>query len=307
MVERGDNLSQIARAAYGRPSAYQTIFDFNPGKLRDPSSLPVGVELFIPCLDGTATALPTLPTAERERPEIRIVTGSEYPPYVDAGLPEGGFSVEVVERALLYDGSPKDYRIDVIADWAALLTPLLEDGAYDLTFPWFKPDCSQRDKLGEASLWRCDNLIFSETLHEVVITFYVKIDAEGVGSLEEIRDGNRRICRPRGYFTFDLEIMGVISLWVAGDSPTDCFERLIAGEVDVVSVNAETADRVITEQAIGWQVRELTLLASVQTLHVVAYRGDENARIVILRVNRGILGLREDGTFREIARRHLLQ
>jgi len=305
-TKSGDSLSRIAGRAYGRTTAYQKIFDYNPGKLESPSRVPLGVDLYIPCEEGgTDPNLP--PIASGKSDSLKILTGSEYPPYVDKGLDNGGFSYELVERALQYRGGKTDYRIDVINDWGSHLQPLISDGAYDLGFPWFKPDCSQRSKLGEKSRWRCDNLRFSEPLHEVVITFYGRSgEVENISTPEDAK--GLKLCRPSGYFTHDLEVMGLVPpaiIRVAGDSPTDCFERLVEGEVDLVSVNADPSDQTITELDIRGQVSEVIQLATIQTLHVVGLKTNPKTRVNLLRVNKGIIGLRNDGTFVKLASRHL--
>ncbi len=307
VTKSGDNLSKIAQRAYGRPTAYQSIFDYNPGVLTSPSAVPVGVELYVPCIEG---GNPT-PTLEEivvpSSSDIKILTGSEYPPYVDAGLPEGGFSTELINRAMQYQSGDTNYRIDVINDWGSHLKPLLSDGAYDLGFPWFKPDCSQSNKLKEASQWRCDNLRFSETLHEVVVTFYTSANAaDSIRTPSDAR--GMTICRPRGYFTHDLEVMGLVPpavVRVAGDNPTDCFERLASGEVDMVTVNADTSDRVVTELGIRDRVAEVINLATVQTLHAVGLKSNPRTRVLLLRLNKGLIGLRKDETFRALAAKHL--
>ena len=305
-VRSGDTLSRIAGQAYGRTTAYQKIFDYNPGKMESPSRVPVGAELYIPCENQTVTGSLS-EIAEANSDDLKILTGAEYPPYVDKGLDNGGFSFELVERAMQYGRGDTDYRIDVINDWGSHLQPLISDGAYDLGFPWFRPDCTQRDKLGEKSRWRCDNLRFSEPLHEVVITFYGRSgEVADISSPEDAH--GLKLCRPEGYFTHDLEVMGLVPpaiIRVAGKSPTDCFERLVDGEVDLVSVNADTSDQTITELNVRDKVSEVIQLATIQTLHVVGLKKNPDTRINLLRVNRGIIGLREDGTFVQLAARHL--
>lgn len=310
MVQPGDSLSKIAVRAYGRTTAYQSIFDFNPGIMTDPNIVPSGVGLYIPCISEVEETVPTnslpeLPPAPSGN--LKILTGSEYPPYVDDGLPNGGFSVELVERALLNNGGETNYRVDVINDWSSHLVPLLSDGAYQLAFPWFQPDCSARDLLGESSVWRCDNLRFSEPLHEVVVSFYASPDAATRISNAEDMQG-LRICRPRGYFTHDLEAIGLVAdnyQRVAPRDPIDCFEQMAAGEVDVVTVNADTTDKILTQLGMHDQTTELMDFASVQTLHVVAMKTDPQARVNLLRLNQGLRALNVNGDFRKIANTHL--
>ncbi|MFK7994607.1 MAG: tail protein X [Granulosicoccus sp.] len=310
MVKRGDSLSKIAVRAYGRTTAYQAIFDFNPGILKDPNVVPTGVGLYIPCIQANQTptnvaALPELPEAPVGK--LKILTGSEYPPYVDEGLPNGGFSVELVERALLSTNEAVDYRVDVINDWGSHLEPLLSDGAYALAFPWFKPDCRARELLGESSVWRCDNLRFSEPLHDVVVSFYTRNEvADTITSAQDMQ--GLKICRPRGYFTHDLEAIGLVPdnyERIAPTSPIDCFEQLAEGEVDIVTVNADTTDKILNDLNMQDQTRELLDFASVQTLHVVAMKTDPLARVNLMRLNQGLISLRRSGDFRKIANTHL--
>ena len=55
-VKDGDTLGSIAQAAYGSYN-YQMIFNANREAIADnPSSLPVGLQLVLPCEDGRLTA-----------------------------------------------------------------------------------------------------------------------------------------------------------------------------------------------------------------------------------------------------------
>jgi len=317
MVQPGDSLSRIARRAYGQTSAYQVIFDYNPGIMSDPNVLPAYVGLYIPCneaptvaqqtqQEGTElVALPELPATTASR--LRILTGSEYPPYVDEGLPNGGFSVELIERSLLAEGGELNFRVDVINDWSSHLKILLADGAYDLAFPWFKPDCSKSENLGKSSVWRCDNLRFSEALHDVVVSFHAtNVTVASIQSEQDLQ--GLRICRPRGYFTHDLEALGLTESnyeRVAPRQPSDCFEKLLDGSVDVVTVNSDTADKMLTQLGVRDSVSEIVNLASVQSLHAVAMKTDPDARVNLLRLNKGLIALRNNGDFRKIASTHL--
>jgi len=141
-TQSGDTLSGIADRAFGRSTAYQIVFDYNPGQLQSPDRVPVGVDLYIPCIDDGGTSGAT-GLSELEEPSgkgLRILTGKDYQPYVDPGLPNGGFSYELVERAIQRGMDNANYRIDMIGDWSAHLRILLADGPYDLGFPWFRPD-----------------------------------------------------------------------------------------------------------------------------------------------------------------------
>lgn len=306
-VQPGDTLTEISQIVYGRATNYQMIVDYNPGVLVNPNEVPIGMDLYIPCEQGSAPGeVPELAETP-DRANVRILTGTNYPPYVDRGLPAGGFSFELVEQALQFRDQPADYQIDVIDDWGAHLTTLLAGGAYDLAFPWFLPDCSQRDRLGDAGQWRCVNLHFSQPLHEIVVAFYIR--DEDTGEIRTASDiEGKRLCRPDGYFTHDLAVKGLMPpkiIRVAGSDPTDCFERLVSGEVDVVTLNADTADQNISRLGIENEVSELIDLATIETLHVVGMRTNPKTRTLLLRIDQGLNGLHKNGIFTDLAAKHL--
>ena len=310
-TRKGDSLSKIAKLsseATGRSITYQKIVDYNTGKLRDPNFIPVGLELFIPC------PLDEPPVGDEERIElvkatgdnIKILTGSDYPPYVDDGLLNGGFSYDLVASALQANGGALDYRIDIINDWSSHFVPLMDDLVYDMAFPWFQPDCDRIDELGENGRWRCEKLRFSEPLHQVVVTFYVrKEDAKAITVAEDLE--GKQVCRPKGYFTHDLDLLGLNKgrfTHVAAENPTDCFERLVEGEIDVVGLNADTSEVVIRDLGIADQVSEVRRLASIESLHVVVMRKNERAGALLLRFDQGLLALRDSGEARRITTAH---
>lgn len=311
-TQRGDSLSQIAERAYGNPQAYQNIFNVNPGALTSPNIVPTGIDLFIPCVGENATAPSTTsselaPIKESEAANIKVLTGTNYPPYVGKELPEGGFSTELLHRALQSNGRPADYRIDVIGDWSAHLDPLLSEGAYDIGYPWFKPDCSDTSNFGEATKWRCDNLIFSRPLHEIVVTFIGRAgEADSISSAADAE--GMTICRPAGYFTHDLEAAGLVEpriTRIAPATPEDCFEALAAREADLVTVNVDTADRILREMQMSERTVEVIDLSTIQTLHVVGMRTNPQTRIIMRRLDQGLKDMQENRTFQKIAAKHL--
>ncbi|USZ51704.1 transporter substrate-binding domain-containing protein [Halomonas sp. DN3] len=306
-TQRGDSLSDMAMRAYDNPRAYQKIFDLNPGVLTSPNIVPVGEDLFVPCLSepGPTGQLPEIKDASSQN--IRILTGKNYAPYVGEGLPEGGFSTELIHRALQFGGQPADYLIRPIGDWSVHLSPLLEEGDYDIAYPWFKPDCSSTGNLGKGSVWRCENLLWSRPLHEIVVTFYGRAgEVENISSAEDAN--GMTLCRPDGYFTHDLEAAGLVEPSVTRVSPAtpeDCFEMLASKEVDLVSVNIDTSDRIIQSLDMEERTAEVIDLSTIQTLHAVGMRTNPQTRIILRRIDQGLKSIQENGQFREVAARHL--
>lgn len=311
-TQRGDSLSQIAERAYGNSQAYQNIFSVNPGALTSPNIVPTGIDLFIPCVGEAAVTaqnasgeLPAIKASQSDN--IKVLTGTDYPPYVSNELPEGGFSTELLHRALQSGGQPADYRIDVIADWSAHLDPLLSGDAYDIGYPWFKPDCADTSNFGEGSKFRCDNLIFSRPLHEIVVTFIGRAgEVESIKAASDAR--GLTVCRPAGYFTHDLEAVGLVEPFITRIEPTtpeDCFEALAAREADLVSVNADTADRILREMEMAERTVEVIDLSSIQTLHAVGMRSNPRTRIIMRRIDQGLKKLQESRDFQKVAAKHL--
>ncbi|NVK32572.1 MAG: transporter substrate-binding domain-containing protein [Gammaproteobacteria bacterium] len=336
VIQPGDHLSKISEAAYGSQRLYNKIVAANPNVIKQPNVITVGSALYIPCLQSqqaqqrvapaeqvvvipatanNATSTAPQAPAPAQAPElppirmgsIKVLTGKDYAPYVDKTLPGGGFSYQLIDKSMVFEHEKaEDYRIDVVGDWSAHLQPLLSEGMYDVGFPWFKPDCGKRELLGEASQWRCDNLLFSEPLHNIVITFFSRADEPTIDSAEDAM--GKTICRPAGYFTHDMEAMGLVESKIkrfAPDKPEDCFEMLRDGKVDLVTVNADTSARII--QALGMEnlVKEEIDLSTVQSLHAVTMKTNPRSRVILRRINRGLRYLYNSEEYRQIAAAYL--
>lgn len=310
-VEKGDTLQDIAKRAYGRSSAYQILYSANQDKVgRNPGIIQIGARFWVPCRDGQKQAGADLPAIRKQRsgaPQIKLLTGSDFAPFTDRALENGGLITELVHRSLQTADPDLEYRIDFVNDWASHLQPLISDGAYDVGFPWYKPDCSKLDRLGRASKWRCENLYFSDPFHEAVVSYF--------GMWEKrhrfVRPADLRgktLCRPSGYFTFDLEVRELVPPHVTLVQPhsiNDCFDRLVAGSVDVVTINVDTADAAIKALNLSGKVVEYQALATIETLHAVVSNTHPRARSLLLRLNRGLKALQQSGAYRKIVTRHL--
>ena len=145
-------------------------------------------------------------------------------------------------------------------------------------------------------------------LFEVAIAYYVQAadplaQATGYDQL-----WGRRICRPANYFTFDLEQEGLAApnaTIVIGHDAVDCFNRLVRGNVDVVSLSKPLAQDQITGLGLDSQVAEIPVLASVQTLHVVAPKAVPGGRASLDLINTGLAGMQSSGRWSEVVSRHL--
>ncbi|MEM8793791.1 MAG: transporter substrate-binding domain-containing protein [Pseudomonadota bacterium] len=349
-IIRGDTLDQIARRAYQedyRPGQFVQLFEANRATLPNPATLEVNQQILIPCLSGagprtlvefkaqnpsfiftpetletaqglgsasaaavtptqTTVAKVTLPTSD----QIKFLTGSDFAPFTEEDLPEGGMITELVRRAMVAADNGQDYRISFINDWSSHLQVLLPDRAFDLGFPWYKPDCNRINLLSPAMQQRCTDFDFSEPFFEVPVGYYVKpggraITAQSYGDLTGMV-----ICRPEGYFTFDLEQQGLVApriTMITPRSPGECFEALVEEKADLVAINKLVAAEAIADQRIEAMVQELPELGTIQTLHVLTHKSNPLARNHIQLVNRGLQRLKQSGEWFEVVSRHLAE
>jgi polar amino acid transport system substrate-binding protein len=335
-VVRGDTLHAIAVRAYGTGD-YRTIYEANRDVLASVSSIEIGDELSIPCRDGakprigavvrarapeirvetapritapahTVSAAAFIPnTGEPEIGDITFVTGSDFAPFVHPALPEGGMITELVRLALSNAAPDLPVKIALAEDWTTHLD-MLAQGTFDLGFPWHRPDCSKASLLGASMRRRCAGFDFSDPLFEVAIGYYALAGNPVAAATGYDQLSGRRICRPANHFTFDLEQQGLASpnaTLVIVPTLTDCFTWLERGAVDVVMLSKPLAEDEIARLGLAGRVAEIPALASVQTLHAVAPKGDPGGRAALDLVNAGLAELKSLGRWFEVASRHL--
>lgn len=324
-VKAGDTLSEIATAA-GVKGGYQVLYSANRDQLSSPNMIEIGMRLAIPCDDGTlpgtttakaepaieavtetvAAAPAAATTAEpvaTDLPEARFLTAGSYAPFTDEALPEGGLFTELVKLAMARGDADQTYKVSFVNDWGAHLTELLPSGAYDMGFPWYLPDCSKVDLLSAATQLRCTDYDASEPFFEAEVGYYTKAgsDLANVTTHDELK--GKRLCRPDGWFTFDLEALGLVepavSMLVA-PTQVDCWRALEAGEVDVVTFDALPAEDDIMSMKISDNVKELVPLTSVQTIHVFAPKNNPDGQAYLAILNEGLKSMRDDGTWFQI-------
>ncbi|MEM7236764.1 MAG: transporter substrate-binding domain-containing protein [Pseudomonadota bacterium] len=330
-VVRGDTLREIAIRAY-QVGNYQIIFNANRDVLKSVSIIEVNDRLFIPCLDGSGpktkqefrraggvtdeplAELAVIQPVEDQAPlqpfqrKIRFLTASDFAPFTEEDMPQGGMITELVKRAMGHSGSGRDYRVTFVNDWGAHLDVLLPEGAFDLGFPWYRPDCTKIDRLSDAMKLRCTSYDFSHPFYEVVIGYYARTDNQLSRALSYDDLSGKVICRPRGYFTFDLEQEGLTESGVtlmSPQTPIECFEALRDGEADIATINILIAEQAIAELGIGGETTEIADLASIQTLHVLSPKSNPYGRAYLTLINKGLRQMRESGEWFEVVSRHL--
>ncbi len=316
-VQSGDTLDAIAARAVSE-GGVQLLVSANADVLAGANAVTAGMRLRIPCPDGSLPALDaagagsggatTAAAAPSALPPIRFLTGGNFAPFVDDRMPEGGMFNEMIATALRAGDPVLDHTTVSIFDWEAHLTALLPTTAFDVGYPWHMPDCTRVDSLSEANRIRCTDYDASQPFFEAVIDYYVLAGSpfEGATSIADL--SGTRICRPSGWFTFDMEERGLVEpnvVLVPGAIPTSCWRELQAGTVDIVTYDALTAEGDLHRLGIADKVVVLPQLTSIATMHALAPKSHPNGRAYLDILDRGLAQIRTDGTWFAIVSKHL--
>lgn len=312
-VVSGDTLSQIASRAELR-GGFQFLFNANTNVLSSPNLVEIGQKLVIPCADGSlpssqtasvVTVAPRVTAAPTIAQPASFVTASGYAPFTDEALPEGGMMTQMVSRAMEIGNPDQEFRVVFVNDWGSHLTELLPSGVFDMGFPWFLPDCTKVDILSEPNAMRCTDFNASDPFYEAGVSYYALNDSEYAAATEYTELYGATLCRPDGWFSFDLEGEGLVAPnieLVFATSEEACWERMLAGEVDIVTYDTLPAQDDARDLGIEDQVTEMTALASSVTLHVFTPKTNPNGEAYLQTLNAGLEQLRLSGEWFDIVR-----
>ncbi|MDD9979222.1 MAG: transporter substrate-binding domain-containing protein [Boseongicola sp.] len=311
-VKSGDTLGSIAETAYGTFD-YQQIFNANRNAIANPNEIEIGTVLRLPCPDGSLpdsssaqeiiaaqeAAQQALPkTSSKFEPPIKIVTANGWAPFVGESFKDGGMLVRLATTALNRGGNSREFNVSFVDDWGSHLSTLLPLGAFDVSIAWYLPDCTKIDLLSEAMRKRCTELDGSLPIYETVVGFF---SMEG-NSYQEVRSyadyAGARICRPEGWFTFDLEEQGLIEpvvTMVVPKTVNECFEMMEAGEVDVVPLEIESVAGALKELDMTSKVAQNPYLTNLLQLSFVTHKTNPRGRVYLALLNRGLTEMRESG------------
>ncbi len=330
-VQDGDSLAKIATKAYGKSSQWTIIFYANQDRLGSGQSLLVpGLAIRIPCIGGSQPKLPEAATVEAQAPNpvpqvpvlsseikrIQFLTATDYAPFTDSSLPNGGMVTDVVNSAMELikkeSGGAFDYSVSWVNDWSAHLNPLLSTRAFDMGFPWYKPNCAAFEDLDTNAKFRCQKFFFSSPVFEEQVLVFLKADSQ-IKMENENELVGKKLCRPAGYWTFDLDDNG--RNWVKGKKVTllspptveECLRLLIDGTVDAVPINELTGRAAMVRLDLTTKIRVVEKPISILTLHVIVAKTHPNARTMLYYFNNALGKLKESGRYDQIVEKHLQQ
>ncbi|MEO1650706.1 MAG: transporter substrate-binding domain-containing protein [Pseudomonadota bacterium] len=245
---------------------------------------------------------------------LQLLTADGYPPFTGRSLPSGGMMTELLTKSMsLVKGEADgrfDYSISWINDWAAHLNPLLISRAFDVGFPYSKPDCDRPSSLDRVGRLKCERFFFSDPLYEVATLLYARKDSN-IRKLDTADLQGKTICRPLGWSVHEFEANGrnwlrnSVVVVVRPPSFDACFQMLADGRVDSVAADELTARSSIAMVGLQDQVEPLNVPLSFSTLHVVVTRTHPHARTILYYTNEALRRLKATREYDQIVDKHL--
>lgn len=323
-VQPGDTLSLIADRHYKNAGMWTAIHANNLSVVGEsPNSIRVGMRLSLSCIDGlpqglaggveVAASEPSAPApvvvvagTANTRSKINLVTASDYAPFTDRELPNGGLLTDVVDAAMRQAAPGEGYAIHWVEAWDSHLEPLLSNALIDMGFPWIQPDCN-----ATPDEYRCANFVFSDPMFEMLMLLFTRAD-DPIAFLQDSDVHGRTLCRPAGYAVHQMDRPD--RRWLSDNlvelkqprSVADCFEMLVSGEVDAVVLNEFTGRTAMKELGLKDQVAIVqSRPLAIEGLHVLVHKTHPQAQQMLDTINAGLRGIKQDGTYQSIIDTHM--
>ena len=315
-VVKGDSLRRISKKIYRDTNLWPFIYYSNSILLnKGPDYLKIGQLLHIPCLTKILKNFSDAgekkagnKVNDKGKVWLKLLTGSDYKPFSSQNWLRGGMITDLVKTIFTLNYKPQTLEITWINDWSSHLRPLLSNLIFDAGFPWTKPNCEGNYSLSEDMKSRCTDFFFSDPIFVMLIVFYTRVDSS-LDLKEPSELYGKKICRPKGYFTFDLEERNLIDsetiTLVRPNTPTECFQMLQKGEVDTVSMNEMTGGDTLRELHLDQEIIPRIELANKRGLHLVVAKSHPKSGVIIEQFNNGLKMLQSSDQYDEIIARHL--
>ena len=334
LVKEGESLADIAERAYASRSQWVVILYANQDRIgANVSMLVPGLSIRIPCMGDQQPVVapeqiaqdPPASAKEASPPpgaielssmvrRIEFLTADDYAPFAARSLPKGGMITNIVSDAMdlikEQAAGSFDYNVSWVNDLGAHLNPLLITRAFDVGFPWLKPDCDRGSELSRDAKYRCQRFFFSNPLYEVFIVVFVKSNSPMTFEKDEEILG-KTVCQPAGNSTFELDKSG--RNWVKDNKIVlmqpqtigECFRLLENGSVSVVVTADLTGKVVIAELGLSDKIKALQRPLAISTLHLIVPKTHPHASTMLYYLNTAIGKLKESGEYDRIVNSHL--
>ena len=234
----------------------------------------------------------------------RLVTGNDFPPFIDRASAGGGMITQIVKSAYQQAGLEIN-TIEFINDWPNFIQNDIMKKTYDASFAWYgPPKCENIENFPDNMKKRCD-FYYSESIYSTEYAFYATTEYLSYSPISQFSDLNDKIiCRPRGYYTLDLLDVGLnpgekITLREASNV-NECFKALDLGEVEIVSVNPHTAKRIIDRRQMYNDVKRIENLSTPAVMHLIAHKNNPRSEKIISEFNKIIEKFKKSSEYKRI-------
>lgn len=331
-VQRGDTLGTIAKAAYGSTEKFRMIYEANQSAIANPDIISVGEVLSIPCdstasgggamvkvaqpsssasSSGTATNMASNKRAAY-REEIRLVTmPSGDAPFSGVDLPKGGMITEIAMRAIEIADPDQEVNVYFIGDVRAHLSTLLPLHAFDIGFTWYRPECDKDiSNLNASDRSRCTNFLASDPVYQDTVGVFARKDSPYLNATTYEDLHGASLCRPEGYFEFDLVQAGLVDPNVKivklSDSQ-ECLRAVNDGEVDLWSINVVSAPDEIKKAGLENEIVAVPAVEFVLNSHYLIAADHPRGQELVDMLNTGLRQMVESGEWYDLIQWHLTE
>lgn len=304
IVQPGESLSMIAQAQYDDAALWEKIHADNLDVIGEkPDAVRAGMTLRLGCAGDTLLTNTPMP-----QDAIKVLTASGFAPFSDRDLPNGGLMTELVDAVMTRAAPAGGHTIHWIEDRAAHLDPLLSNALMDMGFPWPRPEYETAPQTP-----LCRTVLFSDPVFEALVVLFTDA-SRPLPYSDESDIAGRRLCRPRGFPTDDLDrpdrrwISDRIIALIQPDSIDDCLSLVLEGQADAMVMDEFSGQSAVRRLNLTGRItalREHPL--SIETLHVVVPRAHPQAQQLVDMVNTALHDMRESGTFHDILEAHLMR
>jgi len=225
--------------------------------------------------------------------ELRFITGNDYKPFTDEGLPGGGLITEIVRQVMEDRGFEVD--VEFTDKWSDVYDRTAK-AEFDATFPYYY------------RIRRARDFAYSDPIYVESQWAMTRSGIFEPASVAEL-DG-KVLCYPQGYALPALVVPAVKEGRIKHEEPNTmarCFELLALNRVDFVIAGRrqglQLAAAVPDFSADRVTVSKFPLQES--KLHLIIPHEVEEKRNLIRDFNRGLRLLKADGRYTELVRQYL--
>lgn len=232
--------------------------------------------------------LPTFPLdARAEAAPLKLVTGSDYPPYVGDNLPGGGPITQLVQQAFALSGQSVSLSTE---PWRRGYEGVLAN-RFDATYPYVRTEQRSRE------------MLFSDPIVTVRQHLVVAAGKEQAAMSTGWLKG-KRVCAAIGYGLppwLDLLIQRGDVQRLTPTQQRSCQSMVAAGRADFMVEDDRIA--IARQREAGDRARVAIVpgpSASEATLHLIVSRTHPRAQAILDQFNQGLARLRAEGGLPEI-------